>query len=130
MTKEELEDVVCPVEVTLAVIGGKWKTLILYHLIDHTLRFSELKRTIPEITQRMLTNQLRELERDGVVHRKVFPEVPVRVEYSLTEDGYSLVPILEALCEWGCKKTGQNFDKIKAMCEIEKAERMSSAKKV
>lgn len=109
----------CPVEMTLSVIGGKWKPLILYHLSVQTMRFSELKREIPEITQRMLTNQLRELEADSVVHRQVYAEVPVRVEYSLTADGYSLRPILEALCEWGCKRLNIDFEALKAECEAQ-----------
>lgn len=99
------EALVCPVEVTLAVIGGKWKSLILYHISTKTMRFSELKRAMPDITQRMLTNQLRELERDGVISRAVFPEVPVRVEYSLTEDGFALYPIFKELYTWGVRRS-------------------------
>jgi DNA-binding HxlR family transcriptional regulator len=95
----------CPVEATLAVIGGRWKSLILWNLCNDTLRFSELKKRMPTITQRMLTNQLRELEQDGVIARKAYAEVPVRVEYSLTARGKSLRPILEALCAWGQKRT-------------------------
>lgn len=92
----------CPVESTLTVIGGKWKGVILYHLLQKkTLRFGELKKSMSLITQRMLTNQLRELENDGLVHRKVFPEVPPKVEYSLTEKGSSLKDIIRALEKWG-----------------------------
>ena len=94
----------CPVEETLAVIGGKWKTLILWHLRDDKLRFTELRRVIPNVTQRMLTLQLRELENDGVVARKVYAVVPPKVEYSLTDLGRSLRPILHSLCQWGVKK--------------------------
>ncbi|MGE8498331.1 MAG: winged helix-turn-helix transcriptional regulator [Pseudomonas sp.] len=90
-----------PVEVTLAVIGGKWKSLLAYHLMDGPLRFSELRRLVPDITEKMLTQQLRELERAGVVHRKVFAEVPPRVEYSITEHGATLKPVLDAMCVWG-----------------------------
>ncbi len=91
----------CPVEATMDVIGGKWKVIIIHHLIPKTRRFSELKKLIPQITQRMLTSQLRELESYGVVHRKVYPQVPPKVEYSLTELGLSLKPILEVMHEWG-----------------------------
>jgi DNA-binding HxlR family transcriptional regulator len=90
----------CPAESTLEVIGGRWKVPIVWHLFGGTLRFSELRRALPEITQKMLTQQLRELEADGVVHRKVYPEVPPKVEYSLTERGASLKPVVEAMCRW------------------------------
>lgn len=91
----------CPIEVTLDVIGGKWKGMVLYCLLKGTARFNELRRLIPKATQRVLTTQLRELEQDGVISRKVYPEVPPRVEYSLTEFGLSLKPILELMGEWG-----------------------------
>ena len=91
----------CPVEATLEVIGGKWKGVILYHLMGETVRFNELKRTMPGITQRMLTKQLRELEADGVILRKVYPEVPPKVEYSMTAYGKTLAPIIKALQKWG-----------------------------
>lgn len=81
----------CPVEATLAVIGGKWKGVILYHLMSGTKRFNEFRRLMPDITQRMLTLQLRELEKDGIIHREIFKEVPPKVEYSLTEFGRTLV---------------------------------------
>ena len=92
----------CTVELSLQVIGGKWKPLILYRLSQGEVqRFSELKRGIPSITQKMLTQQLRELEDDGIVNRKVFAQVPPRVEYSLTDLGRSVMPVLEQLCQWG-----------------------------
>jgi len=91
----------CTVAVTLAIIGGKWKSLILWHLRLKTLRFSQLQRRLGTITQKMQTQQLRELERDGMIHRQVYAEVPPRVEYSLTELGRSVVPILEQMCGWG-----------------------------
>ncbi|TCP20709.1 HxlR family transcriptional regulator [Scopulibacillus darangshiensis] len=92
----------CEKELTLSVIGGKWKMLILWHLgKEGTKRFNELKSLMPGITQRMLVNQLRELEDDHIVHREVYPVVPPKVEYSLTEQGISLMPILEAMYEWG-----------------------------
>ena len=91
----------CPVEATLELIGGKWKGIVLYYLLDGRLRFSELKRKIGCVTQRMLTKQLRELEATGLVNRIVYAEVPPRVEYELTEAGKSLAPILNALKDWG-----------------------------
>jgi len=92
----------CEMELALQVIGGKWKPLVLWHLgQEGVLRFSELKRTIPSITQKMLTQQLRELERDGLVRRRVYPEVPPRVEYALTELGESVMPLLKQLYTWG-----------------------------
>ena len=92
----------CPVEATLDVIGGKWKVVILFHLThEGTHRFAELRRKIPGVSERMLTQQLRELEEDGIVHREVYPEVPPKVEYSLTDYGKTLRPITEVMCEWG-----------------------------
>lgn len=90
----------CPVEAALDIIGGKWKSIILFRVMEQTRRFNELRRLMPKITQRMLTNQLRELERDGLVHREVYPEVPPRVEYSITAFGASLEPVLQALKDW------------------------------
>ena len=93
--------VACPVEATLELIGGKWKGIVLYYLLDGRLRFSELNRKIGCVTQRMLTKQLRELEADGLVNRIVYAEVPPRVEYELTNEGCSLKPIISALKDWG-----------------------------
>lgn len=91
----------CPVEACIEVIGGKWKGVILFHLLSGTKRFNELTRLMPAVTQRMLTRQLRELESDQIVERKVYPEVPPKVEYSLTEFGWTLEPILRTLQAWG-----------------------------
>ncbi|CAM4387469.1 winged helix-turn-helix transcriptional regulator [Paenibacillus tarimensis] len=91
----------CPVEYTLDVIGGKWKGVLLYHLIGGTKRFNEFRKICPTITQRMLTLQLRELEQDGIVHREVYHQVPPKVEYSLTPFGRTLEPIILQMKEWG-----------------------------
>ena len=91
----------CPLQAAINVIGGKWKTIILYTLADKTLRFGELRKAIPKITQKMLTQQLRELEADGLVNRVVYAEVPPKVEYNLTKLAEDLRPILGQLCVWG-----------------------------
>lgn len=91
----------CSMELTLDLIGGKWKALILWHLGDNTLRFSELKRVLPKITPKMLTQQLRELETSGLVSRFIYTQIPPKVEYSLTPDGKSILPILDTMCQWG-----------------------------
>jgi DNA-binding HxlR family transcriptional regulator len=94
----------CPVEATLDVLGGKWKTVILRHLSKRTLRYGQLQQRMPNITQRMLTLQLKELEADGLIRRTVYDEPLKRVEYSLTEYGRSVEPILELMCEWGKRR--------------------------
>lgn len=91
----------CPVSATIRLIGGKYKALLLWHLTGQTLRFNQLHRLVPEATPKMLTQQLRELELDGLIRRTVYPVVPPRVEYSLTLLGESLFPILEAMYQWG-----------------------------
>ena len=101
----------CPVEATLDIVGGKWKPLILYYLSDGTKRFGELRKLLPEITQRMLTLQLRELERDQIVQRQVYAEVPPKVEYSLTELGRSLDPVMLKMLAWGEKYIQRSGEK-------------------
>jgi DNA-binding HxlR family transcriptional regulator len=92
----------CPVELTVSVMGGVWKPMILYHLlVNGKMRFMELSRAVPDATQRMLTLQLRELETDGIITRTVYPEVPPRVEYEVTEIGKALGPIMKKLRDWG-----------------------------
>lgn len=90
-------------EITLDVIGGKWKVFILYHLLENKKRYNELRRLIPGISQRMLTLQLNQIEKDGIIHREIYPEIPPRVEYSLTECGKTLRPIILQMSEWGKK---------------------------
>jgi DNA-binding HxlR family transcriptional regulator len=91
----------CPLEATVDILGGKWKAVILYYLFAGPRRFNHLKRLLPTVTQRMLTLQLRDLERDGIIHREIYPEIPPHVEYSLTEFGASLGPIIVQMRDWG-----------------------------
>lgn len=104
------------VEATLAVINGKWKAIILCHLKRHTMRNGEFLRVIPNITQKVLTQQLRELEDDDIIHRKIFPEVPPRVEYCLTDYGKTLADLTDKMCSWGehdiarRRQTGQQIN--------------------
>lgn len=102
----------CPIETTLAILGGKWKSLILYHLFDGARRFSELQRLIPNVTREMLTQHLRELETDGVVHREVYAQVPPKVEYSLTALGETLKPMLFVMHEWGLEYRALHADAV------------------
>ncbi|MGH1539573.1 MAG: winged helix-turn-helix transcriptional regulator [Arenicella sp.] len=101
MTNIDVDMEACPTETALDLIGGKWKGMILYYLCSDTRRYNELMRLIPDITQRMLTKQLRDLEANGIVHREVYPQVPPKVEYSLTELGKSLEPVVLELEKWG-----------------------------
>ncbi len=98
---EQLEEANCPVTATISIIGGKWKPPILNRLVEGVKRFGELQRLVPHITKKMLTQQLRELEQDGIIERKVYHQVPSKVEYSLTEYGKSLKPVLRAMEVWG-----------------------------
>lgn len=107
MAKAQSIDKECPIEVGLNILSGKWKLKILWHLSRGTVRFNELQRILGNITTKTLTQQLRELEEQGIVIRKIFPEVPPKVEYSLSEIGMTLQPILAQLCDWG--KTYQDY---------------------
>lgn len=109
MNKNELP--ACPVETTLLLIGDKWKVLILRDLFIGTKRFNELKKSLVGVTQKMLTQQLRELESDGIIHREVYPVVPPKVEYSLTKLGLTLKPVMDTLVEWGYFYKKLNFKK-------------------
>lgn len=109
--------VTCEMEVTLKMIGGKCKPLILDSLICHgTQRFSQLMRRLSQVSQRTLTNQLRELEADGLISRTVYAQVPPKVEYSITEKGRSLAQILELMCEWGEKNMDERFELTDPQC--------------
>lgn len=109
----------CPVEATIELIGGKYKAIILWHLMGKTLRYSELHRLIPRATDKMLAQQLRELEKDGLIDRTVYPVVPPKTEYSLTDFGRTLVPILDAMCNWGADYLDELGVKVKC-CGSEK----------
>ncbi|UFJ41748.1 helix-turn-helix transcriptional regulator [Brevibacillus humidisoli] len=98
----------CEKELTLSIISGKWKIVIIWHLgVEGPHRFSDLQRLFPKISHKVLSNQLRELEEDGIIYRKVYPEVPPRVEYSMTELGMTLLPIVQMMYEWGKKRIEQ-----------------------
>ena len=101
MNEKTKELPACPVETTLTLIGNKWKVLIMRDLLTCTKRFGELKKSLGSVSQKVLTAQLRAMEEDGLIHREVYAEVPPRVEYSLTELGWSLKPILDAMVNWG-----------------------------
>ncbi|OJJ21995.1 transcriptional regulator [marine bacterium AO1-C] len=109
----EGQDFHCALDVTMAFIGGKWKAVVLWYLRKEKKRFSELKERIPAITDKMLSLQLRALEKDGIVKRTVYPEVPPKVEYSLTEEGKTMIPMLEAIAEWGKNKAKRHGDLVK-----------------
>lgn len=112
--------VTCEMEITLKMIGGKCKPLILHTLINYgPKRFTELMAEITQISQKTLTNQLRELQIDGLIKREAFAEVPPRVEYSITEKGATLLPILDMMCEWGEKNIDERFELIAPQCSID-----------
>ena len=108
----------CPVHVSLSIIGGKWKPVILWYLKNGPLRFGELHKSIPGITQMMLTKQLRELEKDEVVIRTVYPEIPPRVDYRLTDLGISSFPVLESLSTWGKEYLDKRYGKESPSCKL------------
>ena len=101
----------CPVEITLLLINNKWKIRIIGSLLNGTRRFNEIRRILEDISQKVLTQNLREMEKDGLINRKVYPEIPLKVEYSLTKLGYSLKPILDEMVEWGIKYEKNLLDK-------------------
>lgn len=111
----------CEMEVTIKLIGGKWKPLILYYLIeDGTKRFNQLLSYMTQISQKTLTNQLRELEKDDLISRTVYPVVPPKVEYAITEKGKSLYPLLKKMCEWGEKNMNERFVLTNSQCGLTK----------
>ncbi len=117
MESEKKILVTCEIEVTLHVIGGKYKPLIIYFLTRNgTKRFGQILEYMGPISQKTLTSQLRELERDGIVTRKIYAEVPPKVEYSVTEKGRSLYPILQAMCRWGWENAGDKYALITPQC--------------
>ena len=102
--RKKTKEAICELEVTFGVIGGKWKPLILWFLGEfHTLRFGQLQHLIPDITHKVLTKQLRDLEEDKLIERKIYPEVPPKVEYSITSTGREIIPMLEMMCDWAHK---------------------------
>jgi DNA-binding HxlR family transcriptional regulator len=116
-----------PAERALKVISGRWKAIILYHLFDGPKRLSALKRQVPDVSQKVLIQQLRELEEHGLVHREIFRQVPPRVDYSATALGLSLEPVLRALCEWGQRHAAElnELDRL-AACQLRSATRQAA----
>lgn len=109
--------VTCEIEVTLKMIGGKYKPIILYYLIENGVkRFNEILSFLNNVPQKTLTNQLRELEYDGLINRRIYPQVPPKVEYSITSKGLTLLPILELMCEWGEKNIDDRFELTMPQC--------------
>lgn len=113
------KEATCEIEVAFDVIGGKWKPLIIWFLGEcGTLRFGQLQRLIPDITHKILTKQLRELEEHQLIQRKIYPEVPLRVEYSITDKGREVIPILDMMCEWADKNNYFGYKKKYNLCEL------------
>lgn len=116
---EKPKEAICELEVSFGVMGGKWKPLILWFLWKfHTLRFSQLQHLIPDITHKILTKQLRELEENALIERKVYPEVPPKVEYSITKNGKEIIPILDKLCDWAYKNNFFGYKLKYNICDI------------
>src|SRR3954468_1883329 len=113
----------CAMDVAMSYIGGKWKTVVLWYLLDGPKRFSQLKRDIPDITEKMLSLQLKQLEKDGILTRKIYAEVPPRVEYFLTKEGKTLVPMLKEIAAWG-KYMGKKYGEMKEVKMPEKKIRL------
>ncbi|MBA2611856.1 MAG: helix-turn-helix transcriptional regulator [Bacteroidetes bacterium] len=109
----------CAMDVAMSYIGGKWKTVVLWYLLDGPKRFSELKRAIPDITEKMLSLQLKKMEKDGILTRKIYAEVPPRVEYFLTKEGKTLIPMIKEIADWG-KYMGKKYGEI---IEVKKEEK-------
>ena len=109
----EGKDYHCAMDVAATFVGGKWKTIVLWYLKNGKKRFTELKAMIPAITDKMLSLQLRSLESDGFVSRQVYPEIPTRVEYELTEEGKTLIPLLDAMADWGINKANRHGEMVK-----------------
>lgn len=101
MNIEKAKGYHCPIEAVMDIVGGKYKAIILYHLMDATLRYNEIQKEVPQATPKMLSQQLKELEADGIINRVLYPVVLPKTEYSLTELGKTLVPVIKALCDWG-----------------------------
>lgn len=117
--KKKSKEATCEIEVAFDVIGGKWKPLIIWFLGEcGTLRFGQLQRLIPDITHKILTKQLRELEEHQLIQRKIYPEVPLRVEYSITDKGREVIPILDMMCEWADKNNYFGYKKKYNLCEL------------
>lgn len=130
MDKEKMQNYHCPVEAAMDIVGGKYKAIIIWNLIDVTLRYNEIQKAIPHATPKMLSLQLKELEADGIINRVLYPVVPPKTEYSLTDLGKTLVPIIDALCKWSeeyyrmqnvpippCKKACQKAERLAAKKE-------------
>ncbi|MDV3427260.1 MAG: helix-turn-helix transcriptional regulator [Bacillota bacterium] len=122
---ENKKQAACEIEVAFSVIGGKWKPIILWFLGEfNTLRFGQIHAMIPNITHRILTKQLRELEDDNIISRKVFPEVPLKVEYSITENGKKLLPIFEMMCSWASDNNYFGYEILYNLCDEDIKEKL------